>query len=77
MLPTFLSASSLSVTDLVISLTGFVLLYTALIVVMVFLMVRSIKIGPPDTTTAVRRPQLVGGGGGSLVPQPMAKHSND
>jgi hypothetical protein len=43
----------------------------------VFLMVRSIKIGPPDTTTAVRRPQLVGGGGGSLVPQPMAKHSND
>lgn len=76
-LPTFLSASSLSVTDLVISLTGFVLLYTALIVVMVFLMVRSIKIGPPDTTTAVRRPQLVGGGGGSLVPQPMAKHSND
>ncbi|WIY53613.1 cytochrome ubiquinol oxidase subunit I [Devosia sp. YIM 151766] len=47
-LPTFYAASGLSVLDLVLSLSFFVLLYTALLVVMVILMVRVIKAGPQD-----------------------------
>jgi cytochrome d ubiquinol oxidase subunit I len=45
-LPTWLSVSSLTVTDLVVSLIGFVLLYTVLLVVEMYLMVRSIREGP-------------------------------
>jgi len=47
-LPTFYAASGLKVSDLVISLTFFVALYTALIVVELFLMVKTIKAGPSD-----------------------------
>lgn len=45
-LPTWLSASTHSVTYMVVSLTGFVLLYTAFAIVEMYLMVRSIKKGP-------------------------------
>lgn len=47
-LPTFYAASGLHFWDLVISLTFFMLLYTALLIVMVWLMVRTIKHGPSD-----------------------------
>ena len=47
-LPTFYAASGLSVLDLVLSLSFFVLLYTVLFVIMVMLMVRIIKAGPKD-----------------------------
>jgi cytochrome d ubiquinol oxidase subunit I len=47
-LPTFYAASGLSVLDLILSLTFFVLLYTVLLVIMVILMVRIIKAGPKD-----------------------------
>jgi cytochrome d ubiquinol oxidase subunit I len=45
-LPTFYAASGLSAWDLGISLTFFVLLYSVLAVIMVWLMVRIIKAGP-------------------------------
>ncbi|MDB5538883.1 MAG: Cytochrome d ubiquinol oxidase subunit, partial [Devosia sp.] len=47
-LPTFYAASGLNFWDLVISLTFFVTLYTVLLIVMVWLMVRTIKAGPSD-----------------------------
>jgi len=47
-LPTFYAASGLHLWDLIISLTFFMLLYTALLIVMVFLMVKTIKHGPSD-----------------------------
>nr|WP_268904436.1 cytochrome ubiquinol oxidase subunit I [Devosia aurantiaca] len=47
-LPTFYAASGLTVLDLVLSLSFFVLLYTALLIVMVFLMIRTVKAGPKD-----------------------------
>ncbi|QYO78986.1 cytochrome ubiquinol oxidase subunit I [Devosia salina] len=47
-LPTFYAASGLSVLDLALSLSFFVLLYTTLIVIMVMLMVRIIKAGPKE-----------------------------
>ncbi len=54
-LPTFLSASSISASNVWFSLSGFVLLYSALAVVEVFLMVRTIRHGPdahnPPTAT--------------------------
>ena len=51
-LPTFYAASGLSVLDLALSLSFFVLLYTTLIVIMVMLMVRIIKAGPKETLLA-------------------------
>ena len=51
-LPTWISVSSLSVGDLIFSLTGFVLLYTALLVVEMYLMVKFARKGPDDPTPA-------------------------
>ncbi|HEY4162689.1 MAG TPA: cytochrome ubiquinol oxidase subunit I [Dongiaceae bacterium] len=45
-LPTFLGSSSVAAGDVWFSLSGFVLFYTALAVVDVYLMVRTIRIGP-------------------------------
>jgi cytochrome bd ubiquinol oxidase subunit I len=47
-LPTFYAASGLTVTDLVISLTFYVTVYTVLAVIMVWLMTKAIKAGPKD-----------------------------
>lgn len=47
-LPTFYAASGLNFWDLVISLGFFMVLYTALLIVMVWLMVRTIQHGPSD-----------------------------
>lgn len=47
-LPTWLSVSTHSVTYMVVSLTGFVLLYTAFAIVEMYLMVRSVKKGPAE-----------------------------
>ena len=47
-LPTFYAASGLALRDILITLGGFVLLYTALIVVDVKLMLKSIRKGPQD-----------------------------
>lgn len=46
MLPTFLGASSLTATNLVITLAGFILFYSILAAVEVFLMVKFIRLGP-------------------------------
>ena len=48
-LPTYLGTSSLTASDLWISLGGFILLYTGLAIVEVFLMVKYIKLGPEGT----------------------------
>jgi cytochrome d ubiquinol oxidase subunit I len=45
-LPTFLAASSLTVRDLSISLTGFIAFYTLLAIIEVFLMIKYIRLGP-------------------------------
>ena len=47
-LPTWLSVSTHSVTYMVVSLTGFVLLYTVFAIVEMYLMVRSVKKGPEE-----------------------------
>ncbi|MGV3491901.1 MAG: cytochrome ubiquinol oxidase subunit I [Devosia sp.] len=47
-LPTFYAASGLNFWDLVISLTFFVALYTVLLIVEAYLMVKTIKHGPSD-----------------------------
>ena len=50
-LPTALSASSLSVTDVSLSLAGFVLFYTALLVADLFLMFKYARLGPSSLGT--------------------------
>ncbi len=56
-LPTFLSVSSVSATDVWVSLAGFVLFYSALAVVELFLMVRAIRQGP-DAPSALSPQKL-------------------
>lgn len=45
-LPTFMGVSTISKTDIIISLGGFVLFYTSLLVVDIYLMVKYAKMGP-------------------------------
>ena len=45
-LPTFLGSSSLMNHDLIISLTGFILFYTVLAVIEIYLMIKYIRLGP-------------------------------
>jgi cytochrome d ubiquinol oxidase subunit I len=47
-LPTFYAASGLHVWDLAISLTFFLVTYSVLLVIMVWLMVRAINHGPTE-----------------------------
>ena len=49
-LPTFYAASGLAVSDLVISLAFFLITYTVLLAIMVWLLVRAIRHGPADRT---------------------------
>ncbi|CTQ54048.1 Cytochrome d ubiquinol oxidase subunit 1 [Roseibium album] len=48
MLPTSVGVSSLSVTEVLLTLAGFVVLYSTLLVIEVALMIKYIKIGPDD-----------------------------
>jgi cytochrome d ubiquinol oxidase subunit I len=48
LLPTFMGVSSVSVTNVWISLSGFILFYTALAIVEVYLMVKYIRLGPEE-----------------------------
>jgi cytochrome bd ubiquinol oxidase subunit I len=55
-LPTFLAVSSLSRAQVLFTLTGFVLFYSALLVVDVMLMLRYIRMGPVKALGLVERP---------------------
>ena len=75
MLPTWMSASSLTVGQAAFALAGFVLLYSALAVVEIYLMVRTIRKGPaegaaPPDGSAAARPA---GGAAALVLQPQSE----
>jgi cytochrome d ubiquinol oxidase subunit I len=48
-LPTFLSASSVPASSVWISLSGFILFYSVLLVIDLYLMIKYIRIGPPIT----------------------------
>ncbi|MEN9391531.1 MAG: hypothetical protein RL017_829, partial [Pseudomonadota bacterium] len=50
-LPTYLSASSLSLGDLVFSLTGFIVIYSILAIIEIWLMLKYIKLGPSSLGT--------------------------
>ena len=50
-LPTHLSSSSLTVGQLYLSLTGFALFYTVLLVIELFLMVKYVRLGPSSLHT--------------------------
>ena len=51
MLPTWLSASTHSVTYMIVSLAGFLLFYTIFALIEMYLMIRSIRKGPDDEPT--------------------------
>ena len=50
-LPTFLGTSSLTTTDLIFSLTGFLVFYTGLLVIEVYLMFKFARLGPSSLGT--------------------------
>ena len=58
-LPTWMSASTHSVGYMIFSLVGFVALYTAFIVVEMYLMVRTVRRGPDDHTGAAPHDTLL------------------
>ena len=62
-LPTQLSASTLHVSDLVFSLAGFLLFYTVLFVIEMFLMIKYVRLGPPDHDEQERAQSALDRGG--------------
>ena len=50
-LPTFLATSSLTVGDLIFSITGFVLFYTILLIIEMYLMFKFARLGPSSLHT--------------------------
>lgn len=65
-LPTFLAASSLTVRDLILSLAGFVGLYTILLIAEIYLMVHFAKKGPSSLHTG-RYADEKGAGAGTIT----------
>jgi cytochrome d ubiquinol oxidase subunit I len=65
-LPTFLGVSSISAGDVALSLAGFVVFYTALLVADVYLMLKYVRLGPSSLGTG--RYHLEGGGGLATSP---------
>jgi cytochrome d ubiquinol oxidase subunit I len=65
-LPTFIAASSLTTTDLIISLTGFILFYTVLLVIEVWLMFRFGRQGPSSLHTGRYHFEQPANGGGAI-----------
>lgn len=62
-LPTFLSASSTAVVNVWISLGGFVLFYSTLLVVEIFLMIKYIKLGPQENAVVPAQNGIAQNGG--------------
>ncbi len=50
-LPTFLSASTTATGNVIVSLSGFILFYSTLLIVEFFLMIKYVRLGPPDQQT--------------------------
>ncbi len=76
MLPTYLSVSNLSVGDVIFSLSGFVVFYTALFVVEMYLMIKYARRGPSSLGTGryfFERKNQPSGGSTVLAGQPMNK----
>jgi len=71
-LPTFLGVSSLTKEDLIVSLTGFVVFYTILLVIELWLMFHFARKGPSSLHTG-RYHFEKGAGAGSLAEQPQRK----
>ncbi|RUQ31852.1 MAG: cytochrome bd-I ubiquinol oxidase subunit CydA [Candidatus Competibacteraceae bacterium] len=71
MLPTHLSASTLSIAQVAFSLSGFVLFYSALLIVELFLMIKYARLGPSSLGTGRYHFE----GGAALTAQPAAPHS--
>jgi cytochrome d ubiquinol oxidase subunit I len=71
-LPTFLGTSSLTKEDLIISLTGFVVFYTILLIIEMWLMFHFARKGPSSLHTG-RYHFEKGAGAGALAEQPQQK----
>lgn len=67
-LPTYLAASSLTVADLVFSIAAYVVLYTVLLAIEVYLMLKFIRLGPSSLHTG--RYHHERGGSHGTAPQP-------
>jgi len=58
-LPTFLAVSSLSASDVLTTLVGFIVFYSTLLVVDIYLMTKAIRLGPEPSNLVRRAPMLV------------------
>jgi cytochrome d ubiquinol oxidase subunit I len=73
-LPTYMASSSLTVTDLTISLIGFIAFYTFLLIIEMFLMFKFARLGPSSLHTGKYHfERESAGGGATLATQPQEK----
>jgi cytochrome d ubiquinol oxidase subunit I len=73
-LPTFLATSTLTVNDLIISLTGFITFYTGLAIIEMYLMFKFARLGPSSLHTGRYHFEAPTGGTATLADAPAAPH---
>lgn len=73
-LPTFLGVSDLTVTDLYISLTGFFIFYSILLVIEMYLMIKFVRLGPSALHTGKYHFESEPSAGGSVLSTQPQKH---
>jgi cytochrome bd ubiquinol oxidase subunit I len=78
-LPTYIAASSLSTGDLVLSLSGFILFYTMLFIIEMYLMIKFARLGPSSLHTGRyhHERQAETGGGATLATAPQQRESGN
>jgi len=75
-LPTFLATSTLTKTDLIISLTGFITFYTILAVIELYLMFKFARLGPSSLHSGRYHFERPTGGTATLAGAPAAPHKD-
>jgi len=75
-LPTFLATSTLTVNDLIISLTGFIIFYTILAVIEIYLMFKFARLGPSSLHTGRYHFEKSIAGVATLADAPAAPHKD-
>ena len=75
-LPTFLATSTLTATDLIISLTGFITFYTGLAIIEMYLMFKFSRLGPSSLHTGRYHFEKPLAGTATLADAPAAPHKD-
>jgi cytochrome d ubiquinol oxidase subunit I len=73
-LPTYMATSSLTAQDVMTSLIGFIVFYTFLLIIEMYLMFKFSRLGPSSLHTGKYHHEKLAGGAAPLAAQPQSRH---